>query len=73
MLDCGWRGVKHHANHAQARRLELLTDLVNGQLDRDHPPFIEPPFACDYVRSKRLPRMCVPSSLATRFSNIVLH
>lgn len=35
--------------YVQANRLQLLLDLVNGQLDREQPPFIEPPFACDYV------------------------
>lgn len=32
----------------RAHRLNCLIDITNGQLDREHPPFIEPPFVCDY-------------------------
>ncbi len=32
----------------QAQRLEMLKGLL-GSVDTSHRPFIEPPFACDYV------------------------
>lgn len=32
----------------QAQRVQLLKGVVGG-LHEDHPPHIEPPFACDYV------------------------
>ena len=33
---------------AQAERRDLLADLL-GSLEMDDPPFVEPPFKCDYV------------------------
>lgn len=33
---------------AQAERRDLLADLL-GSFETDDPPFVEPPFKCDYV------------------------
>ena len=48
------------AGHEEDKRIELFKDMF-GKIDEAHPPWIESPFTCDYVRillsfpSQRLP------------------